>query len=378
MKTSKKKIFLFTLLILIFLYLCWLGFHLIRFKTYKGYPQEDSSLEIEGAYHIHSVFSDGRKSVEDIAMLAAQASLDFIILTDHGRPNYESLASQGWKEDVLVLAGSELSVSRGHLVGLGFTSPPRPFSQNAEQAVYEIGSQGGFSIISHPYSKVRWSWGEFIDYSGVDIMNGDTMLKLNFLSSLPYLPALLLKPEFTLLKMLDSPQRNLKKWDELNRIHPIYGYFSVDAHLLYRPLLSLFRLHLLLGKPLSTDFKTARSQVYEALKRGRFYNTIDAAAQGEGFRFWGKQGEKTIPMGSVAELTTPVRLHIEAPFPFRKEIHIIRGGKNILRSQEEALFYSAQEPGIYRVEIFLKERTPLGKDIPWIVSNPIFLKEIKQ
>jgi hypothetical protein len=25
--------------------------------------------------------------------------------------------------------------------------------------------------------------------------------------------------------------------------------------------------------------------------------------------------------------------------------------------------------------VYLKERTPIKKDIPWILSNPIFLKE---
>lgn len=378
MRTSKKKIFLLSLLTLLLIYICWLGFHLLRFKTYRSNSLQNSSLEAEGAYHIHTVFSDGRKSVEQIAKLAAQTSLDFIILTDHGSPNYESLAAQGWKEGVLVLAGSELSVNRGHLVGLGFNTPPHPFSQNAEQAAHEISSRGGFSIISHPYSKVHWSWGKFIEYAGMDIMNGDTMLKLNFLSSVPYLPALLVKPEFTLIKMLDNPHRNLKKWDELNRIHPIYGYFSVDAHLLYRPLFSLFRLHLFLGKPLPTDFESARSQVYEALKRGRFYNAIDAAARAEGFRFWSEQGVRTIPMGSSAKLTSPIKIHIEAPFRFKKEIHLVRDGKSILRSREEAISYSAREPGIYRVEIYLKEQTPLRKDIPWIVSNPVFLEENKQ
>lgn len=365
-----------SLLVLFLLYVLWLGFHILRFKTYKGYLQKDS-LEVEGIYHIHTLFSDGRKSVKEIAKLADQASLDFIILTDHGSPNYESLASQGRKEGVLVLAGSELSVSRGHLVGLGFKTPNHPFPQNAEEAVFKIATLGGFSIISHPYSKVHWSWGEFIDYSGMDLMNGDTMLKLNFLSSLPYLPALLVKPEYTLIKMLDNPQRNLKKWDELNRTHPIYGYFSTDAHLLYRSLFSLFRLHLLLRKPLATDFNAARSQIYTALRKGRFYNAIDAAAEAKGFRFWGELGEKTISMGSTAELTSPLVLHVKAPFPFRKEIHLIRDGKRILRSQKETLIHRVQNPGIYRIEIFLKERTPLGKDIPWIISNPIFLKENK-
>jgi len=374
----KKKKILLILLALFLLYVLWLSFNLLSFKTYKAAAAKASPLEIEGVYHIHTTFSDGRKDLDEIAKLASQADLDFIILTDHGRPNYESYSSQGWKEGVLVLAGSELSVSRGHLVALDFKLASSRFSLNTEDAFYEIKSAGGFSIICHPYSRVGWSWGEFIDYSGIEIINGNSMLKRNILVSIPSLPALLLKPEYALLKMLDSPHRNLRKWDELNNLHPIYGYFSLDAHLLYRPALNLLHIHLLLQAPLSEDFDTAKHQVYEALRKGRFYNTIHAAAWGKGFRFCGEEGERITPMGSIVLYDSPVTLQIKAPFPFAKEIHLIFNGKRIFRSTEESASYEARQPGTYRVEVYLNERSPLGNNIPWIVSNPIFLREEKK
>ena len=37
-----------------------------------------------GAFHIHSVRSDGSGTVDEIATAAARAGLQFIILTDHG------------------------------------------------------------------------------------------------------------------------------------------------------------------------------------------------------------------------------------------------------------------------------------------------------
>jgi len=374
-QSHKKKIILLSILALFLLYIIWLNFNLLRFRTYKAPALKSTPLEIEGVYHIHTTFSDGRKSLDEIAKLASQAGIDFIILTDHGNPNHESYLSQGWKEGVLVLAGSELSVSRGHLVALGFERPSRNFSQNAEDAFYEIKAGGGFSIISHPYSKTRWSWGKFMEYSGIDIINGDTALKKNIIASIPSLPALLIKPEYALLKMFDNPHRNLRKWDQLNNLHPIYGYFSLDAHLLYGPALNLLRLHLVLQTPLSDDFDTAKHQVYEALRKGRFYNSIHAAAHAYGFRFSGEEGEKTTPMGSTVMLDSPVTLNIETPFPFAKDIHLVHNGKMIFRSAEESVSYEATHPGTYRVEVYLTERSPLGKNIPWIVSNPIFLRE---
>ena len=109
-----------------------------------------------------------------------------------------------------MLAGSELSVSRGHMVGLAFQEPSFTFAQNAEEAARQIDALGGFSVISHPYSKVSWSWGESVLYQGIEIINSDSMLKMNFFSLVPYLPALMIKPEYTLLKMVDFPQKNLE------------------------------------------------------------------------------------------------------------------------------------------------------------------------
>jgi hypothetical protein len=372
-----KKRILFVILALFLLYSFWLGFNILSFKTYKAPALKASPLEIQGIYHIHTRFSDGTKSPDEIAKLASHAGVNFIILTDHGNPNRESCASQGWKNGVLVLAGSELSVSRGHLVGLGFRLPSDNFSLKAEEAVFGIMAAGGFTVIAHPYSKIQWSWGEYVGYSGIEIINADTMLKEGLFLSAPYLPALLIKPSYALLKILDSPQRELRKWDELSKIYPVYGYFAADAHLLYRPILDFLRVHVILDSPLSSDFETARSQVFEALRSGRFYNSIHAAAWVEGFRFWGERGKEVIPMGGTALFESGLTLRVQAPFPYAKEIHLIQDGKSIFHSTEENISFEVKQPGVYRVEIYLKERSPLRKDIPWIVSNPIFLREDK-
>ena len=285
------------------------------------------------------------------------------------------MAAAGWKEGVLVLAGSELSVNRGHLVALGFKPPSASFSQNAEQAAYQIKALDGFSIIAHPYSKVSWSWGKSIDYNGLEIINANTMLKYDIIRHIPFAPSLLIRPEYTLLKMLKRPDKNLKKWDELNRIRPTFGFFSVDAHLLYKHLLPLLQLHVLLESPLSEKFEQASRQVFSALRRGRFFNAVDSAANSYGFRYWAQSGQKKVPMGAESSLALPASLHIEAPFPFASEIHLICNGKKILSTVEKKVVYRPVEAGFYRIEVYLRERSPLYHDIPWILSNPIYFRE---
>lgn len=369
----KRKKVLKIFLSLFALYLVWLAFHLLRFRTYQ--TDFTDPLEIEGVYHIHTTYSDGRGRPDDVVAKASAAGLDFIILTDHGNPNYDSVAFQGWKEGVLVLAGSELSVNRGHLVALNFTPPETPFSQQAEEASYQVVAAGGLTIIAHPYSKTSWTWGPEFPLSGIELITADAMLRRNFFWMLPYFPLLALKSEIPTLKMLTRPEKNFNKWDELSQKHPVYAYYSTDAHILYGPLFSLLRLHLLLDSPLSGDFEEDRQLAGKALAQGRFYNTIEAAARASGFRFWGERGKKFISMGSKIKAGAPVTLHIKTPFSFKIESHLLHNGKILLRSAEQKTSYKVTRPGTYRAEVFLKERTPLSDKVPWILSNPLWLME---
>ncbi len=375
MSISKKRKFLFFFLGLTIAYILWFSFHLLRFKTYKPDPKTSSSHEIVGIYHIHSTLSDGKKEPDKIAHIAARSGLDFIILTDHGEPNFASLKAKGWKEGLLMLSGTEMSVNRGHLVGLGFETPSQRFSENAEQAAHQVNALNGFTIIAHPYSKISWSWGKYAGYSGIEIINADSMLKKNIVPVLPFLPALFIKPGLPLLKMLNRPEKNLRKWDMLNRSYKTYGYFSTDAHLLYKPLFAFLRLHVLLNEPLASDFKVAENQVYSALKKGRFFNAADAAAYATGFRFWGKSGTAKIPMGASIQFDAPVTLNIQLPSGLEQKAYLIHNGKSQPLPPGNPTIYEVTQAGVYRVEVFLKERTPLLRNCPWIISNPIFLRE---
>lgn len=374
MNKSRKKRILFIILFILVIYAAWLGIQIGITKTYKNSINLQFTNEAVGVYHIHSTFSDGRKSADKITRIAASQELNFIIFTDHGHPNYESLEFQGKKDGIMVLAGSELSVNRGHLAALGFDLSSQPFSQNAEEAVYQIRSQNGFSIICHPYSKVKWSWGRDVGYHGIEIINGNTMLKAGLFRILPYLPLLPLKPEAVVLRLMENPNKNLWKWDELCRDNPVFGYYAADAHLLYGPAFQTLRIHLCLDHPLSEDFETARKQIYSSLERGRFYNAIDAAADAGGFHFQAVSQKKMIPMGTTVVFSRDVEFNIRTPYPFAVETQLLCNGTEVLISRDKEIIYRARDPGTYRVQVFLRERTPLGKNVPWILSNPIFLR----
>ena len=376
---SWTKRLLSGLAVLLVLYFLWLGSVLIRHRAGREIPAGERlpTHEVQGVYHIHSTFSDGSQPLEKIVDAATSVGLDFIILTDHGNPNRASLASQGWKEDLLVLAGSELSVSRGHLVALGFRPPDGMFAQNAEAAAQEVAAAGGFTIIAHPFSKTRWSWGQFAGYSGIEVVNSDSMLKENFFRTLPYLPTLLLSPRIFLLKTLVRPSQSLRKWDELCATQAVSGYFSTDAHLAYRMLFSCFRLHVLLEEPLAAKFEEARAQVFNSLRGGAFYCAVDSARPASGFTFWLESQGGHFQMGSAVprNVSPRMRLRARAAFPFAVQTHLLRDGEVVLRSEETDISFPSERPGVYRIEIYLRGGSPLARDFPWIISNPIYVRE---
>jgi hypothetical protein len=174
--------------------------------------------------------------------------------------------------------------------------------------------------------------------------------------------------------MMENPQKNLWKWDELCRDNPVFGYYATDAHLLYGPAFQTLRIHLNLDHPLSKDFAAAKKQIYFSLEHGRFYNAIDAAADSRGFQFQAELQKKMIPMGTTVVFSRDMEFHIRTPYPFAVETQLLYDGTEVLTSREKEIVYKAKDPGTYRVQVFLRERTPLNKKIPWITSNPIFLR----
>ena len=369
------------LILIVAAYCVWLGVTIVRFRPPRAASPAAGRAagppyEAVGVYHVHTKFSDGRATPDKIAAAAAGRQLDFVILTDHGNPNLESLAGQGWKRSVLMLAGSELSVSRGHLAALDFALPERPFPQNAGRAIHDVAAAGGFTVIAHPYSKTSWTWGEEAGFSGIEIVDSDSMVKRNYLRVLPYLPASIFRPELPVIRTLSRPVETLRKWDSLAAEQPVYGYFSVDAHMFYSAVFGCFRLHALLEEPLARDFGRARAQVFGALRAGRFYNAVEGAAPAGGFDFRAEAGGCQYPMGSRVEWDGPaaVKLEVRAPFAFAVETRLIRDGEVIGRGEGAELSYGTDRPGAYRVEVYLKGRSPLAADFPWIVSNPIFIR----
>ncbi|AXG79550.1 CehA/McbA family metallohydrolase [Streptomyces paludis] len=133
-----------------------------------------------GDCHLHSVYSDGRRTPAEIAALARTAGLDFINSSEHntsaGHRAWEGL----WGDDLLILTGEEVTTRNGHVVALG-TDPGtfidwryRARDNRFGHYAREIRRAGGLVVPAHPHGTClgcAWKFG-FADADAVEVWNG--------------------------------------------------------------------------------------------------------------------------------------------------------------------------------------------------------------
>ena len=104
--------------------------------------------------HIHTIYSDGSATVEEVLRKAVSLGLDTIAITDHneieGAVKARELALS-WNLGVEVIVGEEITTADGHVVGLFLKDRIRPLL-SAEATVDEIHRQGGLAVAVHPFS----------------------------------------------------------------------------------------------------------------------------------------------------------------------------------------------------------------------------------
>ena len=330
--------------------------------------------------HVHSTHSDGTGTVAQIAEAAARNAVDVVLLTDHDTLAARREGEEGWHGDVLVLVGEEVTPkNQDHYLAFGLA---REVSRNQPAAgiVGDVAERGGFGFCAHPFSRgskrfkraAGMPWTDF----DCDLIEGlevwsfvtDTAEKLESLADAARFVA---APE----RMLDHPPaRNLAEWDRLCRLRRVVGIAGIDAHQIgfrvrervplrlmsYARSFRFLRTHVLTDEPLEGELEHDALQVYAALRSGRCYMSVDSLAPPRGFSF--TAGETA--MGGEIDFAGQVLL---ATLPRPAHLRLIRNGELIAERDGSDLEHEAAEPGVYRIEARLRERT-------WILSNPVYLR----
>jgi predicted metal-dependent phosphoesterase TrpH len=129
---------------------------------------------------VHSVYSDGKLTPEQLAAGARAAGLDFIATTEHNT----SGAHDAWRahagSDLLVILGEEATTLTGHWLALGiqpgqvvdwrYTVRDEVIGQQIDQ-VHQV---GGLCVAAHPHAP--YPSGVFMypyqDFDVVEVWNG--------------------------------------------------------------------------------------------------------------------------------------------------------------------------------------------------------------
>jgi hypothetical protein len=120
--------------------------------------------------------------------------------------------------------------------------------------------------------------------------------------------------------------------------------------------------HLLLGE-------VNEAEVRLALNAGRAYVAFDWIADPTGFVFRADRGTESWPIGSEVPYAAGLQLRAEAPLAGR--FKLVRNGAVVREQSGPMLDFPVDQPGIYRVEVWLNLA---GEVRPWILTNPIYVR----
>lgn len=351
--------------------------------------------EYVGNLHVHTVYSDGSGSHNQVAAAALEAGLDFVVVTDHnvlvgGLDGYRH--RQGRR--VLLVTAEEIhdpnrQPQRNHLLAYEVGRELAPLAAEPQRLIDGVRAEEGLAFLAHPYERAAPRFGEG-DYSWVSWeVEGFTGLEIwNFMSEFKSLltswPAAL-SYAYQPHRIASGPfPETLDRWDQLlaagKRVVAIGGS---DAHArLVRkgplrrtifPYEFLFRAvntHVLTDEALTGEVELDRRRLFLALRRGRCFVGYDLPASTRGFRFTATSDRGTALMGETVTAQFGATFQIRTPR--RCRLRLLRDGEliNEWLDRDQAV-HTAQRAGAYRVEAHLQFA---GETRTWILSNPIYVK----
>ncbi|MFI1965705.1 CehA/McbA family metallohydrolase [Streptomyces pathocidini] len=133
-----------------------------------------------GDCHLHTVYSDGKRTPAQVAAEARAAGLDFITTTEHNTQSGHGAWQGLWGDDLLILTGEEVTTRNGHVLALGiepgtfidwrYRARDNAFGRYSRK----IRQAGGLVVPAHPHATCvgcNWKFG-LNDADAVEVWNG--------------------------------------------------------------------------------------------------------------------------------------------------------------------------------------------------------------
>lgn len=353
----------------------------------------DGFEEYKGVIHVHTALGGHSTGGFDELTAAANANdLDFVVMTEHVSASYDTsaLTLNGVYGKTLFVGGNEGNTADGDrmLVVPGGSNVADLRSLPTKTAFEKTRADNQLVFVAYPEKYRTWD----ADFDGAEVFSVSTnSRKMNpFLAVFDLLWSFPSYPELTMASHFKRPDANLQKYDELAAVkrisifagvcaHSNIGYhlFSDDAGNKpigikvdpYEMVFRLVRLHLIAKKGQSLE----RESLIETLRKGNFYTGFDVIGDTTGFSFTSKDGDATKTMGDEITLSWQTELKASAPVPAR--FVVFKNGEKFFELTDATeISVNVTERAAYRVEVY---RDSLGSPydkMPWIISNPIYVR----
>ena len=347
-----------------------------------------SIYEYAGNPHTHTRYSDGEALHAEVAEAAAEAGLNFVIVTDH---NVWVKGCEGYYDRLLLLVGEEIHDVRrqpqaNHLLVYNAEAELAPMASDPQRLIDEVNKRGGFCYLAHPYeyrsplspdlAAICWADWEVTGYTGIELWNYMSELKGLLRNRL----AAVIYSHFPAWGISGPFRATVHQWNQLlSQKKHVAAIGGADAHgssysmgplsRVVFPYPHLFRCvntHILTPHPLNGIVEHDKTLIYDALRSGHTWVGYDMPASTAGFRFHARSGAYHASMGDEMTRTGAITFEIQAPLS--GNIHLLRDGKVVVRARGKSLKHTTAEPGVYRVEVYRNYQ--LGRR-GWIFSSPI-------
>ncbi len=347
-----------------------------------------SGARYSGIIHVHSTYSDGSGTVEEIIQAGRDAGLDFLFLTDHDtlQPRFDG--HQGYHDGLLLLVGEEVNTSAGHLLALGVGKDVNQHGPLGLPALIdEISEAGGVSIAAHPTGRRPWTDWTLEEMDGLELLNANSDWRddgvLELLRALVFMPFL---PDGAFNSLIDRPDEAIRLWMHRAQRRPVTVIGSVDAHAriplwgerhlsfpTYEQMFGLIRTYVITGSELTGDAGVDEGVLVDAIRRGSCYVVLEGYEPAPGFSFELTMGAERKSMGASVGFQEGERLHVTAPSSGPVRIQLYRDEVPLIETEGHELYVEVPGPGVYHTEVYQLRSTLLRGERQrlWIISNAI-------
>jgi PHP domain len=118
-----------------------------------GTRSQSTLVDVSCVLHLHTTYSDGTATVDELVTAAGAAGVDLVLLTDHDSLGARRDGWEGRHGGIALLVGTEVSPKQGHYLAFGVDREIPHLGRSALQIAAAVRDAGGVGFAAHPFSR---------------------------------------------------------------------------------------------------------------------------------------------------------------------------------------------------------------------------------